>query len=157
MNESQPGTSTSNEFQFGPSTSNEQQPGTSTSKETRPGSSTLNEPQPGPSTLNESQAGYSDTEVSHVKASNSAYLLITPKAVRPFPKALPRKSTGKQRKRETTIITETPEKDRLLLENMMDIFKKKTSKTEKRNLKHVKQIFKSNLTDQELKKKKKQK
>lgn len=32
---------------------------------------------------------------------------------------------------------------------MMDILKKKTPKTEKRNLKHVKQIFKSNSTNQE--------
>ncbi|CAK1547724.1 unnamed protein product [Leptosia nina] len=32
---------------------------------------------------------------------------------------------------------------------MMDILKKKTPKSEKQNLKHVKQIFKNNLADQE--------
>ncbi|CAK1547896.1 unnamed protein product [Leptosia nina] len=125
--------------QAGPSTFNDSQPETSIINEIRPGSFTLNDPQPGTSTIKDTRPG----------SSNSAYLLITPEVVRPYPKALPRKSTGKQRKAKTTIITETPEKERLLLENMMDILKKKTPKSEKQNLKHVKQIFKNNLADQE--------
>ncbi|GBP08585.1 hypothetical protein EVAR_7202_1 [Eumeta japonica] len=152
LNEPQPGTSTSNEFQFGPSTSNEPQPGTSTTKETRSEFSTLNKPQPGPSYLNGSQAGlllYSDAEVSHVKTSNSAYPLITPEAVRPFPKALPRKSTGKQRKSKTKVITETPEKDRLLLENMESNKTKNNKKAKKK-----KTDFKKNTKASEKKKKK---
>ncbi|CAK1553830.1 unnamed protein product [Leptosia nina] len=125
--------------QAGPSTFNDSQPETSIINEIRPGSFTLNDPQPGTSTIKDTRHG----------SSNSAYILITPEVVRPFPKALPRKPTGKQRKAKTTIITETPEKERLLLENMMDILKKKAPKTEKQNLKHVKQIFKSNFADQE--------
>ncbi|KAL3272727.1 hypothetical protein HHI36_014189 [Cryptolaemus montrouzieri] len=105
--------------------------------------------------LNESEGGTSDTEVLRVRTSNSADSLISPETVRPFPKASPRKLTEKRREGKTTIITETHEKGRFLLENMMNISNKKTPKAEKLNLKHVKQIFKGNLTNKESSKKKK--
>ncbi|XP_026736810.1 uncharacterized protein LOC113500286 [Trichoplusia ni] len=109
------------------------------------------EPQPEPSNLNTLQAERCNTEQSNAKASNFSNPPITPETIRPYPKAPPRKSIGRQRKGKTTIITETPEKDRLLLENMLDILKKNTPKADKQNLKHVKQIFKCNLKDQESK------
>ncbi|KAL3281863.1 hypothetical protein HHI36_005068 [Cryptolaemus montrouzieri] len=87
--------------------------------------------------------------VFHVRTSNSADPLINPEAVGPFPKALPSKPIKKQRKGKTTIITEMPEKDILLLENMMDILNKKTAKTEKLNLKYVKQVFEGNSRNKE--------
>lgn len=107
------------------------------------------EPQPGPSNLNTLQAERSNTEQSNAKTSNLSNPPITPETIRPYPKAPPRKSIGRQRKGKTTIITETPEKNRLLLENMLDILKKNTPKADKKNLKHVKQIFKCNLKEQE--------
>lgn len=49
---------------------------------------------------------------------------ITPNTVRPFLKALPQKPTGKLGKGKATIITEPPEKYRLLLKYMLVIFKR---------------------------------
>ncbi|KAL3279965.1 hypothetical protein HHI36_017470 [Cryptolaemus montrouzieri] len=111
------------------------------------GSSILNEPQHASSTSNEADGVPSDTEIFRVRTS--ADPLISLEAVRQFPKTLPRKPIEKRRKVKTMIITENPERDRLLSENVMNILNKKTPKTEKLSLKHVKQILKGNLTNKE--------
>lgn len=127
----------SNSLQLNPSISTERLPELSISNVSLPGRSDSNSPQAEPSTA----------DVTHYETSNSPQLPITPEQIRPYPKAPLRKSTAKKRKGKTTIITETPEKDRLLLESMMDILKKETPKACKEKLSHVKQVLKDKACD----------
>lgn len=58
--------------------------------------------------------------------SNPSCSSITPEPIRPYPKAPPQKTIQQRRKGTTKIITETPEKDRLLIDNNKLIDKRNT-------------------------------
>ncbi|KAH9632634.1 hypothetical protein HF086_004752 [Spodoptera exigua] len=114
-----------------------------------------------PSTVNVPEADLTETWIAPSVAAST--VVITPEAVKPFPRALPRKESNKGRKTgKSRILTNTPEKDEIqkaylerqarLKKSQEKVLNKRRAKTKALKRKKTKTIltFSSDETDSEI-------
>lgn len=103
------------------------------------------ETQPQPSTSHAVPSFFSEPRPSTSKAATSSNIVFSPEVIRPFPKAGARRVTNRKR-RKTAILTDTPEKEALSIEQHNRMKRKVVSS--KKDLPKNKQVKKKILPEQ---------